>query len=143
MADWMTRAGLAMVLAVGATGLVHAQPPQPTIVESPAVKVLTGLTAPVFEEEMRQMVQALGVTCGYCHVRGNFVTDESPKKLIARRMLEMTKALNTSHFPDYRPKDGDSVLGRVTCFTCHQGEIKPKVSAAHERRPLAEVKSDT
>ena len=32
-------------------------PPQPGLVESPSVTVLTGLTAPVFEEEMRQIVQ--------------------------------------------------------------------------------------
>ena len=121
--------GQGLALLGGLAGFAHAQTPQPTIVESPTVKVLTGLTAPVFEEEMRQMVQALGVSCGYCHVRGNFATDENPNKLVARRMLEMTKALNAAHFPDYRPKEGDSVLGRVTCFTCHQGDAKPRMAA--------------
>jgi photosynthetic reaction center cytochrome c subunit len=104
-----------------------AQAPTPTKVESPTVKVLTGLFAQEFQEEMNHMVQALGVTCNTCHVRGNFASDDNPKKIVARRMLEMTKALNTQFFPDHKPKPGESVLGRVTCYTCHQGEATPKL----------------
>jgi hypothetical protein len=103
------------------------QAPTPTVVDSPTVKVLTGLLAPEFQEEMNHMVQALGVTCGTCHVRGNFASDDNPKKVTARRMLEMTKAINTQFFPDHKPKPGESVLGRVTCYTCHQGEATPKL----------------
>ncbi|MFA5908168.1 MAG: c-type cytochrome [Vicinamibacterales bacterium] len=95
--------------------------------DSPGVKVLTGLLAPAFQDEMNYMVQALGVTCGTCHVRGNFASDDNPKKITARRMLEMTRALNTQFFPDHKPKPGESVLGRVTCYTCHQGETTPKL----------------
>lgn len=104
-----------------------AQAPTPAVVDSPTVKVLTGLLAPEFQEEMNHMVQALGVTCGSCHVRGNFASDDNPRKLTARRMLEMTKALNKQFFPDHKPKSGESVLGRVTCYTCHQGETTPKL----------------
>jgi hypothetical protein len=103
------------------------QAPTPTVVDSPTVKVLTGLLAPEFQEEMNHMVQALGVTCGTCHVRGNFASDDNPKKVTARRMLEMTKAINTQFFPDHKPKPGESVLGRVTCYTCHQGDATPKL----------------
>jgi len=104
-----------------------AQAPTPTVVDSPTVKVLTGLLAPEFQEEMNHMVQALGVTCGTCHVRGNFASDDNPKKIVARRMLEMTRTLNKQFFPDHQPKPGESVLGRVTCYTCHQGETTPKL----------------
>ena len=45
----------------------------------------------------------------------------------ARRMLEMTMAINKQFFPDHKPKAGESVLGRVTCYTCHQGEATPKL----------------
>ena len=45
-----------------------AQAPTPTVVDSPTVKVLTGLLAPQFQEEMNFVTQALGVTCGTCHV---------------------------------------------------------------------------
>lgn len=106
---------------------VSAQAPTPTVVDSPTVKVLTGLLAPEFQEEMNHMVQALGVSCGTCHTRGNFASDDNPKKIAARRMLEMTKAINKQFFPDHKPKPGESVLGRVTCYTCHQGEATPKL----------------
>jgi hypothetical protein len=103
-----------------------AQTPVPTVVEGPNVKVLTGLLAPDFQEEMNRIVEGLGGSCGTCHARGNFASEENPRKLKAREMLTMVKALNKQYFPDYKPKDGESVLGRITCFTCHQGDLKPK-----------------
>jgi cytochrome c553 len=118
---------LTLVLMAGALG--SAQAPTPALVESPTVKVLTGLYAQQFQEEMNFMVQALGVTCNTCHApRGNFASDEKPLKLKARQMLEMTKALNAQYFPGYTPKEGESVLGRVTCYTCHKGEQTPKIA---------------
>jgi Photosynthetic reaction centre cytochrome C subunit len=122
------------VLLTSALGLispVFAQAPTPTVVDSPSVRVLTGLLAPQFQEEMNFITQALGANCNTCHVRGNFASEEKPEKLIARRMLEMTKGLNQQFFPDHKPKDGESVLGRVTCYTCHQGEQKPKSPPGH------------
>ena len=119
---------ISLILGGGPSFLhVLAQAPTPTVVESPSVKVLTGLLAPAFQDEMNHMVQALGVTCGTCHARGNFASDDNAKKITARRMLEMTKAINKQFFPDYAPKPGESVLGRVTCYTCHQGETTPKL----------------
>jgi Photosynthetic reaction centre cytochrome C subunit len=122
------------VLLTSALGLispVFAQTPTPTVVDSPSVKVLTGLLAPQFQEEMNFITQALGVNCNTCHVRGNFASEEKPEKLTARRMLEMTKAINQQFFPDHKPKDGESVLGRVTCYTCHQGERTPRLPPGH------------
>jgi hypothetical protein len=111
---------------------VSAQQPVATVVDSPTVKVLTGLLAPDFQEEMNYIVQALGVTCNTCHApRGNFASDEKPLKLKARQMLEMTRAINKQFFPDHKPKPGESVLGRVTCYTCHQGEATPKLPPGH------------
>lgn len=107
---------------------LQAQAPTPSVVESPNVKVLTGLYAQQFQEEMNLIVQALGVTCNTCHVRGNFASEEKAIKLKARQMLEMTKALNKQYFPDHKPKEGESVLGRVTCYTCHKGEQTPKTA---------------
>jgi hypothetical protein len=70
-------------------GPARAQAPAPAIVDSPNVKVLTGLTAQQFQEEMNFIVQGLGVTCGTCHVRGNFASEDKPQKQTARKMLEM------------------------------------------------------
>jgi len=120
-------AAVFLVVSLGLASSASAQAPTPTMVDSPAVKVLTGLLAPQFQEEMNFITQALGVTCGTCHARGNFASDEKPEKLTARRMLEMTKAINKQFFPDHTPKAGESVLGRVTCYTCHQGERTPKL----------------
>ena len=119
---------LAFALFSLSTLRVEAQTPNPAIVDSPNVKVLTGLTAQQFQEEMNFIVQGLGVTCGTCHVRGNFASEDQPQKQTARKMLEMVKAINKANFPDYKPKDGESVLGLVTCYTCHRGETSPKTS---------------
>jgi hypothetical protein len=119
------------LLTLMSSTTAKAQTPTPTVVDSPAVKVLTGLLAPQFQEEMNLITQALGVTCGTCHARGNFASEEKPEKLTARRMLEMTRGINKQFFPDHKPKEGESVLGRVTCYTCHQGERTPKLPPGH------------
>ena len=112
---------------VGASLAVSAQqPPAPGMVDAPTVRVLTGLTVPQFEAEMQLMTQALGLSCGSCHARGNFASDDNPRKLAARRMLEMTRTINAQFFAGYKPAEGESRLGRVTCFTCHQGDTRPK-----------------
>jgi hypothetical protein len=63
----------------------------------------------------------LGVSCSYCHVQGNFASDDNPKKPLARLMLKMVREMNSAF--DASPlMEGRT---RVTCFTCHRGEIKP------------------
>src|SRR6476646_281594 len=79
-----------------------AQVPTPAVVEGPNVRVLTGLVAPDFQEEMNRIVEGLGGSCGTCHARGNFASEENPRKLKAREMLTMVKALNKQYFPDYK-----------------------------------------
>ncbi len=120
-------AGL-LVLCTAWSALAAAQnpPAPPAMVDTPGVKVLTGLTVPEFEAEMNAMAQALGVSCGACHARGNFASEANPRKAVARRMLEMTKALNAQYFSDYKPLEGEPRIGRVTCFTCHQGAERPR-----------------
>ena len=111
--------GWGALLILAAIGVVSAQEARPTpqIVDTPAVKILKGLTGPEFEQEMQQITLALGVNCGFCHVRGNFASEDNPHKAAARRMLEMTGKINQQFFPGTRT---------VTCYTCHQGEQKPK-----------------
>lgn len=118
-ADWLV-----------AAAIVSAHPPPVSQkVESPTVKVLTGLTVPEFEQEMQHFAQAIGVSCGGCHLpRGNFASDENLRKVKARQMIEMTKAPNQQFFPDHKPAEGESTLGRVTCYTCHQGDVKPRIA---------------
>ena len=111
-----------------AIGALVAQQPAVGIVDTPSVEVLSGLTVPEFELEMQLITTSLGVSCGYCHVRGDFASENNPHKAVARRMLEMTRSVNQQFFPEYRPANGDSRLGKVTCFTCHQGNERPRTS---------------
>ena len=120
----MRNAIVSVIFAVGFASIARAQ--QIAVVETPGVKVLRGLTVPQFEAEMQLMTQALGVSCGFCHTRGNFAAETNPRKTVARRMLEMTRAINQQFFQDYAPLDGESRLGKTTCFTCHQGSERPK-----------------
>ena len=106
---------------------------QPGPADSPTITVLKGLMVPQFETEMRHFVQALGVNCGGCHVRGNFASEDNPRKAKARQMIEMTKSLNQRFFKGYTPAEGESTLGRVTCYTCHQGDPTPKSAAVPGR----------
>ncbi len=60
---------------------------------------------------------ALGVQCTFCHVQGNFASDDNPKKNMARNMLRIAADINAT-FPDGKQ--------HVTCYTCHRGEATPK-----------------
>jgi photosynthetic reaction center cytochrome c subunit len=56
--------------------------------------------------------------CAYCHNVENMASDEIYTKVVARRMLQMTKAINTQY------KDHVQATG-VTCYTCHRGQPVP------------------
>ena len=50
---------------------------------------------------------------------------------VPRRMIELVKTINGQFFPDYKPSGAvgdESRLGKVTCFTCHQGQERPKTN---------------
>ena len=127
---------VAAALVLSVSSLVAQTPdqaarPTPAIAESPTITVLKGLSVPQFEAEMQRFVQALGVNCGYCHVRGKFTSDDKAQKVTARRMIEMVQGLNKQFFPDHKSGPEESTLGKVTCFTCHQGNATPKSSVGH------------
>lgn len=68
---------------------------------------------------MRSYTSALGVRCDFCHVQGDFASDENKHKVMARQMIAMVQHAN-------------GVVGesKVTCFMCHRGEAEPKSSPA-------------
>ena len=61
----------------------------------------------------------LGVMCTFCHVAGDWASDENPKKATAIMMINMVREIN-GKFPDGQ--------AHVTCYTCHRGESQPKVA---------------
>jgi photosynthetic reaction center cytochrome c subunit len=83
------------------------------------LKVLKVTTGPEVIQIMRTFTAGLGVKCDHCHVQGNFISDDNPKKEIARHMITMSQEIN-SKFPDGKM--------HVTCFTCHRGELEPKTA---------------
>jgi hypothetical protein len=70
------------------------------------------------QQTMGAFRTALGVQCTYCHVQGDFASDDNPKKNMARNMLRIAADINAT-FPDGKR--------HVTCYTCHRGEAKPKM----------------
>jgi hypothetical protein len=83
------------------------------------LKVLKLSTGAEVTQVMRTFTAALGVQCTYCHVQGNYPSDENPKKEVARHMIEMAQKVN-ANFPDGKM--------HVTCYTCHRGEAEPKTA---------------
>ena len=67
---------------------------------------------------MRSYTAALGLgqNCVFCHVPPDFASDENPKKLTARMMIQMVNDIN-GKFPDGKV--------HVSCYTCHRGANMP------------------
>lgn len=56
--------------------------------------------------------------CAYCHNLENMASDELYTKVVARRMIQMTRAINTEYKPHVQNTG-------VTCYTCHRGQPVP------------------
>jgi hypothetical protein len=97
-------------------------PPQRRAPEPP--KNLKVLKPEELMPTMRSFTGALGVRCDYCHIRGDFASDENHKKLTARRMIAMVQQINGSFF------EGKM---EVACYTCHRGATEP------EKTPVASL----
>ena len=83
------------------------------------------LTLQQVQQTMRGFTAALGVECAHCHVGGmqDRAKDDNPKKAVARKMLQMTMALNKDLASIGEPAPAGA--SKVTCFTCHRGALKP------------------
>src|SRR5579862_7084984 len=85
----------------------------------PAPKNLQLLKPEEIRDTMRSFTVALGGKCDTCHVKGDFASDENHHKVIARKMIVMTREINAK-FPDGK--------AHVTCYTCHRGDHEPKMA---------------
>ena len=87
------------------------------------IQALKGISAADFMGTMGIMTAALGFDCSECHIAaGTDKVDwaaDTPRKVIARRMVNMVVAINQTNF-------GGRQL--VTCWTCHRGRDKPVVT---------------
>lgn len=62
---------------------------------------------------------ALGVRCDFCHVPGNYASDENDHKQMAREMWRMTAEINA------RLGEIADEGAVVNCSTCHRGSPHP------------------
>lgn len=69
--------------------------------------------------------KSLGVKCNHCHARGNFASDDNPKKQVARDMWQMTGRINKEMLANI--KNLESAQPAIKCATCHRGKAVPAV----------------
>jgi photosynthetic reaction center cytochrome c subunit len=72
------------------------------------IRLMTAMTAWVSPQE----------SCIYCHNPANFAEDSKYTKIVARKMIQMTRQIN-SEYKNHVAETG------VTCYTCHRGNPVP------------------
>ena len=67
--------------------------------------------------------------CNYCHNPENLAEDSVYTKIVSRRMIQMTQAINT---------DWDAHVGAtgVNCYTCHRGLNVPEAIWFTQHQPM-------
>ena len=119
--------GIVVVCALSLTPMLSGQAPQekPQMADEvfKNVTVLKGLTVDEFMDTMGMIAAALGLNCLDCHTADadksweRFGADTTMKNT-SRRMIQMVNAINKDNFRGVRS---------VTCYTCHRGDLRPKV----------------
>ena len=85
------------------------------------IQVLRGLTVDQFMGTMGFIAASLSLNCSECHdtsSTGAYALD-NPRKQMARRMIVMVDNFNKANFGGKR---------EVTCYSCHRGDTRPKVT---------------
>ncbi|MBU3738433.1 MAG: photosynthetic reaction center cytochrome c subunit [Rhodoferax sp.] len=84
------------------------------------VKVLGDLSVGQFTRIMTSMTAWVSPQegCTYCHNPADFADDSKYTKVVARRMVEMTRDIN-ANWKQHVAQTG------VTCYTCHRGNPVP------------------
>jgi photosynthetic reaction center cytochrome c subunit len=97
------------------------------------VTVLKGIPVDEFMGTMGLFAAALSYCCKDCHTGAGTANpkweDDPPRKVTARRMIQMVKNINQQNF------NGRQV---VTCWTCHRGSTSPAITP-----PIDTVYGDT
>ena len=126
---FLAAAAAAVSVLAGGVALQARQtaPPRQPLAEEvfKNVQVMKGMPADQFLAAMGFISNATASNCTYCHLGegGGAGWDEyqkdTPKKLIARRMISMVQGINKTYF------GGRQV---VTCMSCHHQQNKPSAS---------------
>jgi len=87
------------------------------------IKVLKGVPAGQLLAVMNDSFgHGLGVSCGFCHVPGQWDSDQKPNKNIARDMIAMAGRVNAALRSMRNLPDSNPMIG---CITCHRVQQKP------------------
>jgi len=79
------------------------------------IQVLKDIPADQLPNAMQYVAASLGVQCNFCHVQGQFESDEKPMKATARKMMRMVNSINAANYDI-----------TVSCATCHHGRNEPE-----------------
>jgi len=82
------------------------------------IEILKGKKASRLPGMMSALTGLLGVNCTYCHVKGQWDSEEKPTKQTARKMFLMIGGINKDYF------EGKNA---VSCWTCHRGNPHPPI----------------
>jgi hypothetical protein len=114
------------LLSVAVTRAQTAPADEPLMAEQvfKNVQVLKGIPVSEFMGTMGFIAASLSMNCTDCHVSdssGSWAryADDTPVKQMTRRMIVMVNTINRMNFGSAR---------MVTCYTCHRGSQRPKVT---------------
>ena len=76
--------------------------------------------------------RSLGVSCGHCHVVGEWDKDDRTQKQVTREMMKLVSAVNDTLLPrvglgTLRARGAED-RPVVNCTTCHRGAKKPALN---------------
>lgn len=143
MRRWISFLALALLIALSATPDEPEQPTRNLEADAEAVRALLDRVRGRENQPAQQVFQnielfegvpairvirmmekgfapALGVSCDFCHVPGDWASDEKEHKKVARSMFRM--AADTS--AKIQEMTGESGA-TVNCTTCHRGAVQP------------------
>jgi photosynthetic reaction center cytochrome c subunit len=134
----VTGVAVAVFLLGSVLTLGQAQAPRPQMAEEvfKNVQILKGIPVDEFMDTMGMFAASLSYNCVDCHTLQSVgswdkFADDTPKKQTTRKMMTMVNAIN---------KDNFSGVRSVTCYTCHRGDLRPKIvpSLAAQYAPYME-----
>ena len=110
---------LAAATAIGTAARQEKPPMADEVFKN--IQVLKGLTVDEFMGTMGFISASLAMNCSDCHdptSAASYAAD-NPRKQQARRMIVMVDTINKANFGGRR---------QVTCYSCHRGADRPKVT---------------
>ncbi len=134
--------GLVIVGAEAQSGTAHSAIPAQSATNAGSkkaeeqfknIQVLKGIPAEQLIPTMQFIAASLGVDCEFCHVHNAFEKDDKKPKQTARKMMDMTFAIDKNNFEGSRT---------VTCNSCHRGSAVPQaIPAVMSEEPKERVGS--